>query len=264
MDQINYYSTEDQSISLIEGQYQTFAFARHYHLDYHFGLITEGQQCFTHQGQKHCAPSGTLIIMPPDELHDGHPAQESGYQVRVFTVAPDWFSQQLHLHPDHELVGFSQSLIRDPELFQILVQTHQALAQNNICQLAKDCLPYEGFAPLIERYGSLKASSPYRLGKQTLNSLREFLMAHLDQPVHLQQLADLCQLSPSQFQRYFKATTQMTPYAWQTRLRLEQAMKLLKEQQSSTEVALQVGFYDQAHFCKAFKQTYGVTPSQIR
>ncbi|MDF5425810.1 AraC family transcriptional regulator, partial [Vibrio parahaemolyticus] len=25
----------------------------------------------------------------------------------------------------------------------------------------------------------------------------------------------------------------------------------------------QIGFYDQAHFSKAFKQTYGVSPSQV-
>ncbi|MDW2334989.1 AraC family transcriptional regulator, partial [Vibrio sp. 1069] len=30
-----------------------------------------------------------------------------------------------------------------------------------------------------------------------------------------------------------------------------------------TEVAHQIGFYDQAHFSKAFKQTYGVSPSQV-
>ncbi len=40
-------------------------------------------------------------------------------------------------------------------------------------------------------------------------------------------------------------------------------MKLLKAGISGTEVAHQVGFYDQAHFSKAFKATYGVKPSQI-
>lgn len=95
-------------------------------------------------------------------------------------------------------------------------------------------------------------------------TLREFLLEQLDQPITLAQLAHLCDLSPSQFQRHFKATTGITPYAWLCRLRLEQAMKLLKEGYRGTEVAYQVGFYDQAHFSRAFKQTYGVVPSAIR
>jgi AraC-like DNA-binding protein len=40
-------------------------------------------------------------------------------------------------------------------------------------------------------------------------------------------------------------------------------MKLLKSGVCGTEVAMQIGFYDQAHFSKAFKATYGVSPSKI-
>jgi AraC-like DNA-binding protein len=88
-------------------------------------------------------------------------------------------------------------------------------------------------------------------------------MENLDQPVRLEQLSQLCQLSPTQFQRHFKAKVGLTPYAWFSRLRMEQGMKLLKSGVSGTEVAHQVGFYDQAHFSKAFKATFGVPPSQI-
>ncbi|MCG6508044.1 helix-turn-helix transcriptional regulator, partial [Vibrio parahaemolyticus] len=70
-------------------------------------------------------------------------------------------------------------------------------------------------------------------------------------------------LTPTQLQRHFKARTGMTPYAWLTRLRLEQGMKLVKAGLPGTDVAHQVGFYDQAHFTKAFKHTYGVSPSAV-
>ncbi len=101
------------------------------------------------------------------------------------------------------------------------------------------------------------------LGNQSLGTLKDYLMANLDQAVRLDSLSELCQLSPTQFQRHFKAQTGMTPYAWFARLRLEQGMKLLQAGQCGTDVAHQIGFYDQAHFSKAFKQTYGVSPSQV-
>ena len=88
-------------------------------------------------------------------------------------------------------------------------------------------------------------------------------MENLAQPVKLEELSQLCELSPTQFQRHFKAKVGLTPYAWLSRLRLECGFKLLKNGVSGTEVAHQIGFYDQAHFSKAFKASYGISPSKI-
>ena len=263
MDRVDYFSTSDQALSLIEGRYQRFKFQRHYHLDYHFGLILEGQQRFVYQGSRYLAGPGDLVLMPPDELHDGHSFSESGYRSQVFVLEPSWLINQLDAHSS-TCLSFTHPLIRDPQVFSHLCQAHHALRQGNLSQLAQDCLPYETFGPLIDRYSHEKSSEPKHLGSQTLATLRDYLMAHLSESIHLWQLANMCSLSPTQFQRHFKATFGLTPYAWLTRLRLEQAMKLLKAGVLGTDVAHQVGFYDQAHFSKAFKQCFGVSPSQIR
>lgn len=264
MDKVRYFSTSDQSVGLIEGHYQSFAFSRHYHLDYHFGLILEGQQQFSYLGQRHCVGPGDLVVMPPDELHDGHSFSESGYQSQVFEIDPAWFAKQLDDVRGDSCLSFLHPVIQDPHVFRALTLTHQALRQDNLAQLAQDCLPYEGFLPLLERYAKRRPEAVMPLGKLTIERLREFLLANLSEPVQLAQLASLCDLSPTQFQRHFKATTGITPYAWLTRLRLEQAMKLVKTKLPGTEVAHRVGFYDQAHFSKAFKQAFGISPSEVR
>ena len=265
MDKVQHFTSADPSVSLISGHYQSFEFDRHYHLDYHFGLIMEGQQAFASQGERQRVGPGDIVVMPPDVLHDGRAVASSGYKTQVFSVEPDWFN----LLDIHQSLGqnltFSQKVIQDPVVFQSLSQSYMALCDKTLSQLARDCLPYEGFSPLIERYGQHRCLTPsFSLGNSDLQCLREFLLAHLAEPVSLQQLADLCDLSPSQFQRHFKAKVGMTPYAWFTRLRLEQAMKLLKAKIAGTDVAQQVGFYDQAHFSKAFKHSFGVSPSEIR
>ncbi len=263
MEKILYSSTQNQAISLIEADYHQFAFDRHYHLDFHIGLMTNGQQKFSHQGSQHHVGRGEMIIMPPDELHDGHSLLDSGYQVRVFSIDPNWFTDNLELSRSSNIISFKQLIIDDLSLFNSLTQLHQKLMCPELSQLALDCLPYEGLSGLVERYGSVKEKIAIPLGKQSLSTLKEYLLANLDQPVRLEQLAQLCNLSPTQFQRHFKARTNMTPYAWLTRLRLEQAMKLVKAGMSGTEVAMQIGFYDQAHFTKAFKHCYGISPSAV-
>ncbi|AEF54158.1 AraC family transcriptional regulator [Marinomonas posidonica] len=264
MDRVQHFTSPDPCVSLISGHYQSFEFDRHYHLDYHFGLILEGQQAFASQGERHRVGPGDIIIMPPDVLHDGQAMLDSGYKTQVFSVEPHWFNEMHITRSSQGQLTFTDNVIQDPIVFQSLTQAYMALCNEELSQLARDCLPFEGFSPLVERYGQSHAKPIYALGKSNLERLRAFLLAHLAEPVSLQQLADLCHLSPSQFQRQFKAKVGMTPYAWFSRLRLEQAMKLLKAKIPGTDVAQQVGFYDQAHFSKAFKHSFGVSPSQIR
>ncbi|MBA5764104.1 AraC family transcriptional regulator [Vibrio sp. 404] len=263
MDHANYRNTISQSINLIEARYQHFSFQRHYHLDFHIGLITQGEQKFHHQGCTHHVGHGQVVIMQPDELHDGHSVLDSGYQTKVFSLDPKWFSELAHEEKPQQVVTFRQAVLNDPTIFNQLYHLHQLLANDNLSQLAKDCLPLEGFEQLFKHYGYGEAPQVQQLGSQSTEILKEFIWQNIDQPIRLEQLSALCELTPTQFQRHFKAKLGISPYAWLSRLRLEKAMKLLRDGHSATQVAHQVGFYDQAHFSKAFKTSFGITPKQI-
>ena len=264
MDKVNYLTTQNEKIGLIQAHYKKFAFRRHYHLDFHIGLITSGQQKFCYQGTNHTAGHGQVVIMPPDELHDGRSIHDNGYQVRVFSIEPKWFNDLAELKNDSDQVRFNQFVISDSGLFIHLVKLHQSLSKNDLSQLAKDCLPYEGFEQLFSHYGAVRQKNVVPLGNQSISTLKEYLLENLAQPVRLEDLSQLCRLSPTQFQRHFKAKMGLTPYAWLSRLRLEHGLKLLKTGVCGTKVAHQIGFYDQAHFSKTFKSTYGISPSKLQ
>ena len=154
-------------------------------------------------------------------------------------------------------------ILSDQAAFSQLRNLHGLLINQNISQLAQDCLPFEGFSTIVDRYAKFGSKSDIKLGNQSIDTLKDYLMANLDQPVRLEQLSELCGLTTTQFQRHFKNKMGITPYAWLSRLRMEQSMRLIKSGICGTKVAHQVGFYDQAHFSKAFKTTFGVPPSQI-
>ncbi|MDW6002242.1 AraC family transcriptional regulator [Vibrio mangrovi] len=263
MENIQYHTTAIEQIRLIEADYQKFAFARHYHLDIHIGLITCGQQKFYYRGNQHQAGCRQAIIMPPDEIHDGQAKLDSGYSVNVFAINPDWFDDYFQPLSSGQVLDFGHLIIEDHDIFQQLLTLHQRLRQENLSQLAKDCLPYDGFREFLQRYGRLKPGKEISLGHHSIEILRDYLLSHIDQPIRLQTLADLCYLSPTQFQRHFKARMGLTPHAWLTCLRLEKSMQLLQSGHKGTDVAQSVGFYDQAHFTKAFKRAYGILPSAI-
>lgn len=83
--------------------------------------------------------------------------------------------------------------------------------------------------------------------------------------IRLEELAELVGLSPSYFSHAFKAATGIPPHQWQTDARLKRAQQLLTDTgMSLTEVATATGFYDQAHFTRAFRQHMGATPAAWR
>lgn len=79
------------------------------------------------------------------------------------------------------------------------------------------------------------------------------------------QLAALMFLSPGHFTEIFAREVGMPPAAYLRQLRLAHAQHLLSHTQlSMAHIAQQCGFNDSAQFARAFKATFGHTPSEHR
>lgn len=77
-------------------------------------------------------------------------------------------------------------------------------------------------------------------------------------------LASNAGVSVSQFTRSFQKTTGLTPHQYRLRLRIEVAKEKLKGgMESLATIADELGFADQAHFTRAFRQFAGITPGEF-
>nr|WP_314741660.1 AraC family transcriptional regulator [uncultured Haemophilus sp.] len=82
---------------------------------------------------------------------------------------------------------------------------------------------------------------------------------------NIEQLAQIAAMSRANFCRVFQQKMKMPPKKFLTQIRLQQGAYLLKQTPKSVlEVALEIGYQSEAHFSKAFKSAYGITPSQYR
>lgn len=264
MNNINYQQTIIPEISLIHAEYKNFSFKRHFHLDYHFGLLTQGEQSFYYQGSKHNTGPGQIQLMPAGAVHDGNTVAESGFKTKIVSVSPHWLHDLSYQLTGKREFNFKQYCIENYDLFYQFNRLHLLLNNPMVSQLTKECLSLALFSAVVTRYSTTSLVSVTSIGNKNIGLLKDYLMARLDEKISLNSLAELCQLSESQLLRQFKRTTGMTPYAWLARLRLEQALSLLQTGELSTSVAYKVGFFDQAHFVHAFKQAYGITPAQIQ
>lgn len=81
------------------------------------------------------------------------------------------------------------------------------------------------------------------------------------QKLTLEELASQASWHPHHLQKLFRARYGLSPGRYQNQLRLEQAVRLLREHRAAAEVALEVGFTDQSHLIRAFRRLHGVTPA---
>ena len=92
-----------------------------------------------------------------------------------------------------------------------------------------------------------------------------YICSHYHEKITIEQLADVCSLSPSCLLRRFKENMKTTPIAYLMEYRLSVASALLHtEKMTIGEVAEQTGFYDQFYFSRCFKRKYKLSPLQYQ
>lgn len=62
--------------------------------------------------------------------------------------------------------------------------------------------------------------------------------------------------------RKFKRSMGMTPHQFHIQNRIRKAQSLLNAEQTISSIAVEMGFYDQSHFDKAFQKIVGISPSE--
>ncbi|WP_419903091.1 AraC family transcriptional regulator [Kiloniella sp.] len=101
--------------------------------------------------------------------------------------------------------------------------------------------------------------------ERRLQRVLAYIRQNLDQDLDLPQLANISNFSPYHFHRIFRGMVGESLAVHVKRLRLERAASdLLYSQQSVTEAAFDAGFETLESFSRAFKKTFGVTPSRYR
>jgi AraC family transcriptional regulator len=119
---------------------------------------------------------------------------------------------------------------------------------------------------LLDRYGTASGSQaalPKKLARKQLDGALQYIHAHLEQDISLDDIAASAHVSSSHLMRLFKEATGLPPHRYVIQERIRKAQRLLLSGCPVQEVAASLGFSDQSHFHRHFKRIHGVTPREF-
>ena len=100
---------------------------------------------------------------------------------------------------------------------------------------------------------------------ECIRLVEEYILEHIDEPLSREALADIAGFSVPHFHRIFTGCVGENIASYVRRVRLERAGRKLRiGAVDITQVALAAGYETHAAFSKAFKQQYGLSPSEFR
>lgn len=99
-------------------------FARHAHAEYAIGVCLDGQERIDIAGSVHLAGPGSAVVIEPERVHDGAPANVPSFRYRVLYACP---GQLLALAGVEQWPHFRSPVLDDPQLAAELAAVHRLL-----------------------------------------------------------------------------------------------------------------------------------------
>ena len=194
-------------------------------------------------------------------LHADGSAQ--GRDIRISAADLERVPQKEPMDPAEQGAGLISAVV------DLLRLANRALSRNR--DQTQQCIE-RAIALLKEKCdaiaaGKLVGDSSRRpsLAPWQINRVASFIDSNLASTIRIRDLAAVTRLSASYFSRAFRSVIGEPPYAYVMRRRVERAQEImLRTDMPLSQIALDCGLADQAHFTRLFRRVVGVSPGAWR
>jgi AraC-like DNA-binding protein len=202
------------------------------------------------------AEPAMVTILPPHVVHDGRSATSTGYRKRVLYLETSVFGEHL-IGP-----AVDCPVIPGRSLRREISALHGALGCIDDALEAETRLAFvaERIRTSLGEHG--QEPSPRR-GQDLAEHLRAFLDDHVYERVTMSAAAAQLGTGPTQLARAFANAFGIAPHAYVMGRRLDAARDRILSGQPLAEVAVDLGFFDQAHLTRRFREFLGATPGRF-
>jgi AraC-like DNA-binding protein len=249
-----------EGVELFRAWFAGEAYQKHRHDTYAVGLTDSGVQVFDYRGAARASVPGQVVVLFPDEAHDGRAGTDEGFGYRILYIEPAVLAEALRAIRGRPgpLPFMSEPVSTNPTLSRAIERAFgdplEPLAIDSLMVDLARGLSAEDVAPPHAR----------RLDLVAIEQARQLLDAERTRVVHSSELESITGMTRYELCRQFRMALGTSPHRYLLMRRLELARERIHEGRSLVEVADEVGFADQAHFTRVFKSAFGLTPARYR
>lgn len=245
----------------------------HWHEEAEFTLITDGMADYQIHLAEYPVKAGDILFIPPMILHSIALNKSPSFASDTYVFHMNFLgAKSTDICSTKYLIPIMNQEFPMPYL---ITQEHPAYASlreifdrinaayktaENGYELALKAFFLQAVFLLLQY--SKKSPSPYTsMLSQKLKQVLDHIELHYAEDIPIAELAKLCYFSEYHFMRFFKKHMNMTCVEYINNLRLEKAVELFEQGNTSIlDVSLSTGFRNLSYFHKLFKRKYHMTP----
>ncbi|GAA0785174.1 AraC family transcriptional regulator [Marinobacterium sediminicola] len=236
----------------------------HAHDEFSLGVIDAGCASYRNRQQQHHAHRGMLVTINPGDIHSCNP-EKGIWSYRMLFIDTRWLGElqsEIYSTQNLDYCPFKSDYMSQDGGYHAFDQLYRKLSDHSLAMAAESDL-IEFLYPLFEGHTAIEHERYKCLPE--LQRMSELILDRLDDNLTLEELGAVSGLSRYQLIRLFRKHYGLPPHAWQLDQRIRRARQLLKQPDSSlSDIAQQLGFADQAHFQRHFRQRTALTPGQFQ
>lgn len=234
------------------------AYDPHRHETYGIGLTLYGVQQFRYRGSLRASRARQVLVLHPDEMHDGHAGEGGAFAYRMLYLDPAVVSLAL----DGASPPFVAEAVAHDQTMAGVINEAFLDFPRPLEPLAVDAAVGR-MAELLARRsdGSSRLQHPGP-ARSAVARARDFLIAESKRTVGSDELEKVSGLDRFTLARHFRMAFGTSPHRFLVGRRLMRAQSMIAEGFALSEAAAASGFADQSHLTRHFAARFGVTPGR--
>ena len=231
-----------------------------------FLIVIKGSMEIEITNKKYFVKENSILIINPFEMHKCNNILSNNIEYYIIAIDLNWFkSIQKNILNIIFFIPLNEKIIYDTYIYSSLKNICELMINNNSSYLKQHHLLNSCLITIVEQYCIFNNNTTQKIAELTnIEKVFKYIQKNYKNKIIIKEMAKDIKLDHYYMVRLFKKYFNLAPYKFIINYRLYKAKKLLLQKYDISYIAAEIGFYDQSHFHKQFKNNFEITPKQYQ